>query len=143
MVLGYPSFQYPSIPISVYSTILREISVRHCSISHFGVLVSPHIPTLCAFFSHSGSISSGPSIWYELLFTFRHSLYSTFPLLDFLPETNIMRSCCSAKLLILSMRFATCRHIVSKLLKVCPSSMCSLMYPMILLYSPSDFVVCE
>ena len=49
------------IAIGYWFTVV-VIALRHCSMSHFGVLVAPQMPTVQMFLSHVASISSGPSI---------------------------------------------------------------------------------
>ena len=101
---------------------------RHSSISHFGVLVAPHIPTVDTFSSHCFSISSALSMRWLLGFTLRHSPNNTFPFELFLPLTNRMRSCLTANAAMLGMRLATWRQMVSKLLKVAPGAICAFIY---------------
>ena len=101
---------------------------RHSSMSHLGVLVAPHIPTVDTSFSHCFSISSALSIRWLFGFTLRHSPNSTFPFELFLPLTKRIRSCLTAKAAILGMRLATWRQIVSKLLNVAQGDMCSFIY---------------
>jgi hypothetical protein len=45
-----------------YFETMRRMASRHFSISHFGVLVAPQMPTVSMFFSHEESISTALSM---------------------------------------------------------------------------------
>ena len=60
--------------ISIEKLVDQINESRHCSISHFGVLVAPQMPTVLMSASHWRSISSGPSMRWVLGLTRKHSL---------------------------------------------------------------------
>ena len=77
------------------------------------VAVAPQIPMLSFPSSHVGSISLMSETSRDWGLTCRHSPKSTRPLELFFPQTNRIRSCRRANSLILGMRLATCRQMVS------------------------------
>ena len=81
--------------------------------SQRGVEVAPQIPMLSFPSSHVGSISLMSETSRDWGLTCRHSPKSTRPLELFFPQTNRIRSCRRANSLILGMRLATCRQMVS------------------------------
>ena len=95
--------------------------------SQRGVEVAPQIPMLSFPSSHVGSISLMSETSRDWGLTCRHSPKSTRPLELFFPQTNRIRSCRRANSLILGMRLATCRQMVSNDSN-CPSGFSCLTY---------------
>jgi hypothetical protein len=66
--------------------------LRTSSISHMGVEVAPHMPSVVACLYHSGLISSGDETKYVLGLVCLHTSNNTLPLDDLVPDTKMTTS---------------------------------------------------
>ena len=98
-----------------------RIRTATSSISHFGVDVAPHTPTLPTSSGNGSVISFTSEIKTVFGFAFRHSSSSILPFELFFPATKYTQSCLEANALMFGKRLATWRSEERRVGKECRS----------------------